>query len=96
MNDIAVLDKVLLVNGEFSPSEAADIMKSLIEVKINFHKLHRLSVCEGDMTSDTGFDDSRIGQLTRELADFRALAIEAKAAGKQMRIKGILDVELID
>jgi hypothetical protein len=96
MIDTAVMDRVQLINGQFTPSQAADLISALIQEKINFHKLHRLAMCEGDIHSDTGADDSCIARLERELADFKALAREARAAGKQMRISCSLDVELTD
>ena len=96
MTTTDVLHKVKLVDGTFTAAEAGDVISSLIEEKINFHKLHRLSMSEGDMHCDTTFDDSRLSQLLREKKDFKALCREAKMAGKQMRISGTLEIEFID
>ena len=41
-----VIQKVQLVEGKFTPSEAADVVSSLISEKINFHKIQRLSSLE--------------------------------------------------
>ena len=91
-----VLHKVQLIDGEFTPSEASFLVNTLIQEKINFHKLHRLAICEGNILSDTTFDDTRVEELIQEKASFRRLYAEAKAAGKNVRINGILEVEILD
>ncbi|NAS30982.1 hypothetical protein GTQ40_08385 [Flavobacteriaceae bacterium R38] len=91
-----VTHKVKLVDGVFTPSEASDVINSLINEKINFHKLHRLSMYEGNVNSDTSYDDGRVTQLKKEKADFNLIYQEAKLAGKEVRIHGTLEVEIID
>ncbi len=96
MTTTEVMHKVNLVDGKFTAMEAKEVINSLIDEKINFHKIHRLAMCEGDINTDTTFDDSRVGQLMREKEDFRAIYLEAKKAGKQVKISGILNIEIID
>lgn len=96
MTTTDVTHKVQLVDGKFTAMEASDVINSLIDEKINFHKIHRLSMCEGNVDSDTAFDDSRVAQLQREKESFREIYQEAKRAGKQLRINGILEIEIID
>lgn len=91
-----VMHKVKLVDGKFTALEAKEVINTLIDEKINFHKIHRLALCEGNENSDTSFDDSRVGQLMREKEDFREIYMEAKRAGKQLRIQGTLEIEIID
>jgi hypothetical protein len=91
-----VMHKVKLVDGKFTALEAKEVINALIDEKINFHKIHRLALCEGNENSDTSFDDSRVGQLMREKKDFREIYMEAKRAGKQLRIQGTLEIEIID
>ncbi|PTX62738.1 hypothetical protein C8N46_102138 [Kordia periserrulae] len=91
-----VMHKVKLVDGKFTALEAKEVINSLIDEKINFHKIHRLALCEGNEKSDTTFDDSRVGELMREKEDFREIYMEAKKAGKQLRIQGTLEIEIID
>ncbi|MEB3345382.1 hypothetical protein U6A24_07930 [Aquimarina gracilis] len=85
-----------LVDGVFSCSEASDIINALIREKINFHKLHRLSMCEGNVDSNTQYDDSRVAELIKEKEDFKAIYHEARVASKKVRISGVLDIEIID
>ena len=91
-----VTHKVQLVNGTFTPPEASDVINSLIKEKINFHKLHRLSIYEGNIKSDTSYDDSRVSQLEKEKEDFKPIYREALLAGKNVRISGVLNIEIID
>jgi hypothetical protein len=91
-----VMNKVQLVDGIFTASEASDIVSSLIGEKINFHKLHRLSMSEGNINSDTGYDDSRVVELTAERKEFKELCREARLMGKKIKINGILEIEIID
>lgn len=96
MSTVEVIHKVQLVDGEFTPSEAADIIRALIKEKINFHKLNRLSSWVGNADGDTSYDDSRVAQLEKAQNEFIKVCQEARARGKQIKINGILDVELID
>jgi len=91
-----VTHKVQLVNGEFTAQEASEVVNSLLNEKISFHRLHRLSLNEANVGCDTSFDGSRISELKQEKEDFKAIYQEANAAGKKVRIKGILEVEIID
>ncbi len=91
-----VLSQVQLIKGTFTPSEAQDVVNSLIREKINFHKIHRLSICEGDENSDTTYDDSRVSQLQASKEDFKEIVKLARAQKKKIRIHGALEIELID
>ena len=37
-----------LIEGTFTKREALNIINSVVDVKINFHKVHRLSIQEGN------------------------------------------------
>lgn len=91
-----VITKVQLVDSTFSASEASDVVSSLIREKINFHKLHRLSMCEGNVNSDTNYDDSRVEKLELERKEFKEICREAKLMGKKIKINGVLEIEIID
>jgi hypothetical protein len=91
-----VISKVQLIEGEFTPMESLDVINSLIKEKINFHKIHRLSLCEGDENSNTNFDDSRVKELQAEKENFKQIYLEAKQLNKRVKINGIIEIELID
>ncbi len=91
-----VIQKVQLVDGKFTPSEASDVIKGLIQEKINFHKLQRLSICEGDEKGDCRYPDGRVTELVAELSVAQEIIAEARQKGKQLRINGILELEFVD
>lgn len=96
MTTTEVLNKVKLIDGVFTPSEASDIINSFIQEKINFHKLHRLAMTEGNIYSDTRFDDGRVSQLMQDQLDFNMICQEARANGKKLKINGIVEIEILD
>lgn len=87
-----VTQRVQLVEGVFSPSEATDIISSLIEEKINFHKLQRLSRCEGDMNADCEYPDSRVKELEDEKMIAKEFIKIARKEGNNLRINGTLEI----
>lgn len=91
---LELTQNVQLVDGTFTPSEAYDLMSSLIDQKINFHKLHRLSLSEGNENEDTSFDGYRIAQLQREKDEFKALCREARMNGSKIKLNSTLNVKL--
>ena len=65
--------KIRLVDGEFTPNEASDIILALLDQKINFHKLQRLAIWEGDINANTSFPNNRIEELEQEASFWREL-----------------------
>ena len=87
-----VIQKVQLVEGTFTPSEASDIISALIGEKINFHKLQRLSLTEGSDTANCTYPNNRIEELLKEkkiAKEFLALARNEKI---NVRINGTLEI----
>ncbi len=84
--------KIQLVKGEFTPSEASDIIINLINEKINFHKLQRLQMWEGDHACKTDELDGRIGELEKEKAIAREFINIIKGLGKNLKINGVLEI----
>ncbi|MFY0603226.1 MAG: hypothetical protein JXQ93_04705 [Flavobacteriaceae bacterium] len=91
-----VIQKVQLVEGKFSPSEASDIISALITEKINFHKLQRLGRTEGDLHADCEYPNSRV----KELEDERMIAKEfikiARLEGQNLKINGTLEISFCE
>lgn len=96
MTTVDVMQKVQLVDNVFTPSEARDIVNALIKEKINFHKVHRLCMYEGNANSDTSYDDNRVAQLLREKEEFKSVYTEAKSSNKKIKITGVLNIEILD
>jgi len=96
MTTTEVITKIQLIDGEFTPSESLDVINSLIKEKINFHKIHRLSLWEGDMNSNTSYDNGRVKELLAEKESYKEVYQKAKELNKRVRINGVIEVELID
>ncbi|MEX0316261.1 MAG: hypothetical protein AB3N18_18920 [Allomuricauda sp.] len=88
--------KIHLVDGTFTASEALDIITSLLDEKINFHKLQRLSWYEGDCDANTTYPDGRIHELQNEKVIAKNFINAVRTEGKRLRIDGILNITLED
>ncbi len=86
--------KIQLVDGTFSPSEASDVIIALLGEKINFHKLQRLSWCEGNKDANTKYPDDRIQELEKEKTIAREFINSVRFEGKRLRIDGVLNITL--
>ena len=86
--------KIQLVDGTFSPSEASDVILALLDEKINFHKLQRISWCEGSDKADTEYPDGRIKELQEEKRIAKEFIASVRSEGKRLRIDGILNITL--
>ena len=89
-----VIQKIQLVEGKFTPSEAFDVMNDLIDVKINFHKLQRLGLCERNENANVVYPNDRIAELKNEKMIAKDFIKMARAKGYKLRINGILELEL--
>lgn len=87
--------QIRLVDGEFTPSEACDILKSLLDEKINFHKLQRLTIWEGNVNGNCSFPNNRIEELQSEKETVDEFIKAARQNGSMIKIKGILDITTI-
>lgn len=86
--------KIQLVDGEFTVSEASDVVLSLLNEKINFHKLQRLSMCEGSVDANTKYPDGRIAELEREKSVARNFFAKAREEGNTIVINGTLEISV--
>jgi hypothetical protein len=86
--------KIQLVKGEFTPSEASHIIMGLIDEKINFHKLQRLQIWEGQHHSKTDQLDGRIIELEKEKEIAQKFINSTKGLGQNLKINGILEISI--
>ena len=91
-----VKQKVQLVKGEFTPSEALHIVSDLIDRKINFHKVQRLQIWEGDHKCETDLLNGRIKELMEEKRMAREFIKKLATEGKSLKIDGVLQISLAD
>ena len=90
-----VLQKINLLEGYYSTSEALDIMNQLIDVKINHHKLQILSRRINDENARTDFHDNRIKELMEEKAKLKSYISLAKTEGKQVQLNSQVEISFI-
>jgi hypothetical protein len=83
-----------LVEGVFTPAEAADLINQLVDLKLNFHTLNRLSITEGNRHDDAKEDNSRIAELQKEKLLNKDYFKKAKAEGKRFTINSIIEIQV--
>lgn len=87
---------VNLVQGSYTASEASDIINSLLNVKINFHKLNRLSITEGNVKDKCEHDSGRIQELIKEKESAKKFLAQAKQQGKKLKMTAKVLIEIVD
>ena len=92
---IKTTQKVNLVEGKFTPSEANHIINTLIDEKINFHKIKRLSLCEGYEHFDTSYENNRVDELNSEKITAKEYISLARQNGYKVAINGTLEISFI-
>ncbi len=98
-NELTKSDKmkqtIQLVKGEFTVSEASDVMMSLIDQKINFHQKQRLQKWEQNHKDNSEEIDDRIKQLEKEKEVAKTFIANAKNSNKTIAINGILEISVV-
>ena len=85
-----------LIDGTFTKREALNIINSIVDVKIDFHKIHRLSIQEGNETEDCVFDNSRIKELMASKKETKAFLRALESKGQNIRISSTVTISLED
>lgn len=88
--------KIDLINGSFTASEASDIINSVLKVKINFHKFHRLSIMEGNDKDECKYDNGRITELMNEQQIAKDFFSQARLEGKKLKMRSVIQIEIED
>ncbi len=94
IEQVKTKQQIQLVDGNFNVSEASDVVLSLLNEKINFHKLQRLSLCEGFSGANTKYPDERITELEREKSIAQDFFAQARAEGLTLKIDGVLKISI--
>lgn len=88
--------RIQLVDGTFTPTEASDVINALIDEKINFHKIQRLKIYEGNHQGKTNLLDNRIEELEQEKLTARNIIQQARTKGRNITINGVLEIKYVD
>lgn len=88
--------KINFIEGIFTASEASDIINSVLKVKINFHKLSRVSINEGNHKDECKFDSERIAELLNEQQISKEFFTQARLDGKKLKMRSVIQIEIED
>ena len=88
--------KINLIDGDFTASEAADIINDVLKVKINFHKIQRLSITEGNSENKCEFDNARINELLNEQEIAKQFFSQARMQGKKLKMTSTIHITIED
>ncbi|MCE2613332.1 hypothetical protein LVD13_10140 [Flavobacteriaceae bacterium D16] len=84
---------ITLVKGSFSPSEAADVLLTLINDKIKFHSIQILNLTEGS-DKDIAYSEERIKALKAAKAEITEMVVEARNKGLVLDINSSIDIRM--
>ncbi|WP_194851004.1 hypothetical protein [Nonlabens antarcticus] len=88
--------KIQLVKGEFTPSQASEVINALIDQKINYHKIENIQMWEKDHSTDQEPLKKRIKELENEKEVARKFIADLKAKGKKLTMDGTIILKAID
>lgn len=88
--------EIKLVEGEFTSSEASDVIMALIDEKINFHQKQRLQKWEQSHNYNSAEIDDRIKQLEKEKRAAKEFISTVKSLKSKLRINGVLELTIRD
>jgi hypothetical protein len=83
---------IQLVEGEFTPSEASDIIVSLINQKINYHKLERLQFWERNHKDDKENLSHRVKELEKEREIAKDFISKMRDEGRNLKVDGVIKI----
>lgn len=90
------LQSIKLIEGTFTPSEANDILTSIVDKKINFHKIQRLKIFEGNHNDPCVHDSDRLNELIASKERLVEIVREVKSQGRKLKIHSNIHIEIVD
>ena len=84
--------KINLIDGHFTPTEAGDILHAMLDKKINFHKLQRLSRTEGNENDACEYDSNRIVELIDEKGKLKDFLSTLRSEGRTLEIHSTINI----
>jgi hypothetical protein len=82
-----------LIQGEFSPAEARELVMNLFQNKLNFHDMKNFSSMERFGEEDK-VSVKRIQELQRSLLSVTELLSNAKEQNKSLRIVATVEIQM--
>ena len=90
------MQKINLVEGKFTPSQASDIIEAFIKERINAHKIQKLQLWIGDVNSKTDHLNEKISELINEKKIAKDLITEARREGVKLSINATLEISIME
>ncbi|MEM1260624.1 MAG: hypothetical protein AAGH81_19015 [Bacteroidota bacterium] len=87
-------EEIQLIEGTFSPIEAADVLLSLVTYKIKFHNLQLLGMDEKNGVSKEQ-SERRIAELKEAKSRITEIIMEARNRGTSIEIKSNINITLV-
>lgn len=90
----AATQDITLIDGLFNATDAADIIDAVLNVKINYHKLKRLSITEGNSDDICEYDNSRINELIEAKETAREYFKNVRLNGGKLKIDSTISISI--
>lgn len=87
------MEHIKLINGVFSPAEAADVLLTLINDKIKFHVVQSLNLRRG-YNENTDESELRILQLKEAKEIVKSMVINARNKDYEVSINSDITIKL--
>jgi len=84
-----------LINGTFTPSEAAQVLLSLVKSKIDYHSLQKLSN-EERFGKDSSHSEKRLQDLQKLKTALKELFNSAAEAKETLKIDGWIEISFME
>ena len=83
-----------VIDGEFTSSEASDVISKLIDAQINFCKIQFISQYEGNHETGTDYYEQKIADLNYKKQELRESIKRAREEGMKICIEGTIKLKL--
>ena len=83
-----------LIRGIFLPEDAANLLFSFINYKINFHHMEIFSLKERDSGADTSANEKRVAELKASRELVKDLIEEARRQNQRLILNSSIRIEL--
>lgn len=84
-----------LINGQFTPEDARELLVDLFSRKTNFHEIKNFSANER-FGKDDPVHVNRIAALTNSMEQLNELFREVNGSGKRLVIRSIVSISIND
>lgn len=89
------IEKLSLIEGDFSFDEAKEILMSMFSSKINFHNIKNWSSQER-FGKDDAIAQKRIPALRNDMKKLEGILSEAKAKNKKLVVSSEINISLLE